>query len=204
MAYAISGEMGWPIVEMNASDQRNRDGVRRVALMASLYRDISGTGTEGLRLILIDEADNFFEGGEGGQGNRVGGDAGGLSELARVLRVSRNPIVITMNDFYEFRRKGAAREVLENSMVIEFKPYRRKNDLDYRSYRQRLTRRLQQIGEEEGIRLSQDQIQAIMDRNGTDIRGGMINDIAGMVASTADVMRRDTKKTPVRRDAEHI
>lgn len=81
-------------------------------------------------------------------------------------------------------------------MVIEFKPYRRKNDLDYRSYRQRLTRRLQQIGEEEGIRLSQDQIQAIMDRNGTDIRGGMINDIAGMVASTADVMRRDTKKTP--------
>lgn len=100
MAYAISGEMGWPIVEMNASDQRNRDGVRRVALMASLYRDISGTGTEGLRLILIDEADNFFEGGRGGR-ESGGGDAGGLSELARVLRVSRNPIVITMNDFYE-------------------------------------------------------------------------------------------------------
>ena len=59
-AYAIANYAGWNVVEMNASDQRNRDSVRRVALMASLYSDITSFASPEnatRKLILVDEAD---------------------------------------------------------------------------------------------------------------------------------------------------
>lgn len=177
-AGALANELGVPLVEMNASDQRNADAMKKVALMASQYADLfqleNDNGLGFSKIILIDEADNIFE----GRSHATGGDSGGITELSKIVSRTRNPIIITMNDYYAFRRKSAARDVINNSQVIEFRQYRRKNDTDYKVFRNRLSQRIHQIANAEGLKYSQDVVEKIMDKNSDDIRA-TINDAIG-------------------------
>lgn len=195
--HVIANELGWPVVEMNASDLRNRDSMKRVALMASLYGDLTtiGEGSSGPnKIILIDEADNIFE----GRSRQSGGDTGGIGELAKIIRSTRNPIVLTMNEYYEFRRKSSASEIINESLNIEFLQYKRRNDADYKQFRMKLLARINQILREEGIRIDHNRIMSIIDRNENDIRG-ILNDLEAMRAygqgtgtSDSDVGYRDS------------
>lgn len=176
--HALANQLGWPVVEMNASDMRNRDSMKKVAMMASLYGDLTTiddgkTGPN--KIILIDEADNIFE----GRSKASGGDTGGISELAKIIRTTRNPIILTMNDYYEFRRKSGASEILNNSLNIEFLQYKRRNDNDYKQFRMKLFSRIGQILREEGVNISQSQITRIVDANNNDIRG-ILNDLESL------------------------
>ncbi len=59
-ALALGAEMGWTVVEMNASDARNQGAIEEVAGRASITHPLSGfVGSQGPRrsLILLDEAD---------------------------------------------------------------------------------------------------------------------------------------------------
>ena len=62
-ALALAQELGWSIVEMNASDARNQDAIADVAGRASLTNTLGESGTYvgtkggGRTLILLDEAD---------------------------------------------------------------------------------------------------------------------------------------------------
>ncbi len=199
-AYAIANYAKWSVVEMNASDQRNRDSVRRVALMASLYSDItsfSSPDSVKRKLILVDEADNMFE----SRSSETGGDSGGTAELARVVRETRNPIIITMNDFYEFRRRGQNREIAENAIVIDFSPYKRKNTNDYKQFRLKLMKRIRYILDSEMISLPQSLINEIMDRDSMDLRS-IINDLESFCGGSGgkthdfDFSFRDETESP--------
>lgn len=174
-AYAIAGEMGLPVVEMNASNERSADSMKRVAMMASLYRDLS-TFDESVKreydhIILIDEADNIFE----SRNSRVGGDTGGLTELARIIKSSRSPIIITMNEFYDFRRKPAGKDIVANSVVIEFRQFQRIRDSDYKSFKLSLLQRLKHISQLEGLQFDPSAVERAIERNRDDIRS-IIND----------------------------
>ena len=63
---ALAREMGWSIIEMNASDQRTGKALEDVALRGSMFETFADDGsftrsTEGGRkLIVLDEADNFY------------------------------------------------------------------------------------------------------------------------------------------------
>lgn len=176
--HVIANEMGWPVVEMNASDLRNRDSMKRIALMGSLYGDLTkiGEGKPGPnKIILIDEADSIFE----GRSKESGGDTGGISELAKIVRNTMNPIVLTMNDYYDFRRKSGASEIINSSLNIEFLQYKRKNDSDYKQFRMKLFSRIGQILRSEGVDISQKRIIDIVDRNDNDIRG-ILNDLESL------------------------
>ncbi len=176
--HVIANQLGWPVVEMNASDMRNRDSMKRIALMASLYGDLTSFGEDAKgpnKIILIDEADNIFE----GRSRESGGDTGGISELARIVKGTQNPIVLTMNDYYEFRRKTGAAEIINNSLNIEFLQYRRRNDSDYKQYRMKLFSRINQIQRAEGLSVSQARIVEIVERNENDIRG-ILNDLEAL------------------------
>ena len=104
MAQALAKEFSWGLVEMNASDQRNAEAIRRVALRGALSDTFSDTGEflsskEGrLKLIVLDEADNIF-GRE---------DAGGIPAMAELIRSTRQPVILIVNDFYELSRRSAA------------------------------------------------------------------------------------------------
>ena len=174
-AYAIAGEMGLPVVEMNASNERSSDSMKRVALMASLYRDLS-TYDENVKreydhIILIDEADNIFE----SRNSRVGGDTGGLTELARIIKSSMSPIIITMNEFYDFRRKSAGKDIVANSVVIEFRQFQRVRDTDYKSFKLSLLQRIRYIAEKEGLQFDPSVVERAIEVNRDDIRS-IIND----------------------------
>lgn len=174
-ATVLANEAGVPLIEMNASDERNADAMKRIALMASQYGDLMNLGGDGdtsfQKIILIDEADNIFE----GRSRTTGGDSGGITELAKIINRTHNPIILTMNDYYAFRRKSAARDIINNSVVLEYKQYRRRGDTDYKMFRTRLSQRIREIAVGEGLKYSQDVVERIMEKNSDDIRG-TIND----------------------------
>lgn len=179
-ASALAKELGVPLIEMNASEQRNADAMKKIALMASQYADLFQMDEQNdlgfSKIILIDEADNIFE----ARSKTSGGDSGGITELSKIVNRTKNPIIITMNDYYAFRRKSAARDVINNSQVIEFRQYRRRNDTDYKIFRSRLSQRIHEIANAEGLKYSQDVVEKIMDKNNDDIRASINDSIAAL------------------------
>ncbi|WP_297027372.1 replication factor C large subunit [Thermoplasma sp.] len=186
-AYAIAGTFGVPVVEMNASDQRNRDSMKGTALMASLYGDLFvDSAKRPSKVILIDEADNMFE---------RGGDTGGIYELSKIIKNSANPIVITMNDLFEFRKKNYASDVISSSLVIEMKQYGRKLDKNYNEFRRNIKARLLFILKNEGYTLPDQIVDRIIDRNMPDIRS-MINDLEASAVSGTNIGDQSSRDVP--------
>ena len=77
-ALALAAEKGWDVVELNASDKRSAEALKRIAGHASE----SETFTKQRRLIILDEADNIH-GSE---------DRGGAKALYEILKRSEQPI----------------------------------------------------------------------------------------------------------------
>jgi len=86
-AHALASDLGWETIELNASDQRTKDAIRRVAGVASVTASLSGAGR---KLIVLDEADNLHG----------TADRGGAREILEVIRTSRQPIILIVNDLY--------------------------------------------------------------------------------------------------------
>jgi replication factor C large subunit len=86
LAYAVAGEMGNEILELNASDFRNKEKINQIVGPASRQASLFGKG----KIILIDEVD----------GISAMKDRGGLAELLGLLAKSAFPVVITANDIW--------------------------------------------------------------------------------------------------------
>ena len=170
-ALCVANNLNVPVIEMNGSSQRNRDKIREIAGNAASTRDLMSFEAEKRsvdKVILIDEADNMHEG-------KNADDSGGIRELASVIRASRNPIIITMNEYYDFRRKLGADLVLGLSEIIEFKQYLRRNDNNAKNFRISLFKRIRQILELENRTVRAEVLNEIFDRDGIDIRA-ILND----------------------------
>ena len=103
-ALALAREMGWTLIEMNASDSRNADAIERVATRGSVLQTFSPTGeflrTEqgGRKLIVLDEADNVF-GRE---------DKGGIAAIVSLIQNTRQPVILIANDYYALTRRSSS------------------------------------------------------------------------------------------------
>jgi len=86
LAYAVSAEIGAEILELNASDFRNKVKIAEIVGGASRQASLFGRG----KIILIDEVD----------GISAMKDRGGLVELLALLAKSAFPIIITANDIW--------------------------------------------------------------------------------------------------------
>jgi DNA polymerase III delta prime subunit len=86
-ALALARDLGWTVVEMNASDARNQAAVEQVAGRASLTHTLGDTGTYrspsqgGRTLILVDEADCMT----GGRATETAGAGASPSTLREFL-----------------------------------------------------------------------------------------------------------------------
>lgn len=155
LAYALAHEMGWEILEFNASDTRNKDNVERIIGAAS-----SSAGLFSKRkLILIDEVDGL-------QGTA---DRGGASAISSILSSASQPVILTANDAWD-KKLYALRT---SSRFIEM---RRINKRTVRSV-------IARIAKEDNIHLNDDELDAIAENSDGDLRSAII-DLHGFIPNS--------------------
>lgn len=163
-ALALAKDYGWDIIEMNASDHRNADSIRRVAGLGSVSETFSDDGeflstTEGRRkLIILDEADNLF--------GRA--DHGGAKAISQTIKETGQPVILIVNDYYALTRKASAVKTLAQG--VTFARHREAAVLGV----------LRSICEAEALTVDADLLSEIARNAAGDLRGA-INDLQMLV-----------------------
>ncbi len=165
LALALASEMEWGLVEMNASDQRTGGAIRSVALRGSLTNTFNDAGDYldtkdgGMKLIVLDEADNLF-------GNA---DRGGIPAISELIKETKQPVVLIVNDFYDLSRKSSA--VKNDTLQIKFQ----------KPSASTIAKTLRSIAESEGVRTDDLVLRAIAENAGGDMRAA-VRDLQSVAA----------------------
>jgi len=157
VAYALKDQYDIEIVEMNASELRNKGRVEHVAKSALLAGTLSGKG----KIILLDDVD-IFAGRE---------DRGGTSAVASLLKEANCPVILTATDAWN-RKISAIRsecELVEMKKVNKFA----------------IKKLLQEISAKENIGLDEKMVSEIAENAAGDVRSA-INDLQARSRSSRD------------------
>ncbi len=158
-ALALANEMGWDVVEMNASDQRNSKIIEQIAIRGSRFNTFGEDGSylsasEGKKkLIILDEADNFF-------GNA---DRGAMPVVNNLIKTTLQPVILIVNDFYELKRKSDA--VKDHTLQITFK----------KTTASTMSKALYKIAEAEGVEVEPAAMEIIAANASGDMRAAVRN-----------------------------
>ncbi|MDQ2054725.1 replication factor C large subunit [Halobellus sp. H-GB7] len=130
-AHALANDMGWEVVELNASDERTADAIERFAGRASRNATLAGSvggDSGGRQLVIMDEADNIH----------YQYDRGGKQAVTRLLKEANQPIVLIANEYYDMSNglRNAAqeiefRDVSARSIVPVLRDTLRKEDIEF-------------------------------------------------------------------------
>jgi len=146
-AHALARDLGWEVIELNASDQRTAGVIEKIAGSAASMNTLFG----GKRLIILDEADNLHG----------TADRGGMRAIAGIIKSTFQPIVLIANDVYELTPT-----IRNLCLEIKF------GSVQSRS----MVPALKKVCESEEISCSLDAIQQIAEGAGGDLRSA-INDL---------------------------
>ncbi|MFA5141480.1 MAG: replication factor C large subunit [Candidatus Woesearchaeota archaeon] len=102
--YAIANELAKEIIEVNASDCRNKDAIDAVVGSASKQTSLFFRG----KIILVDELD-----GVSGMNDR-----GGVAAIADIVKTTSFPIVITANNPFD-EKFSSLRKVCDSTEFVE-------------------------------------------------------------------------------------
>jgi len=169
-AIALAHDMHWQVIEMNASDARNADSVRKVAARGARFQTFLSDGSYvrasegGRKLIILDEADNLF-GAE---------DRGGIGAIVETIEESGQPIVLIVNDLYELTRRSSSLKRL--CKTIKFQ----------RIHAATVKSVLKKVSKAEGVTVSEDMLEHIATKSQGDLRSA-INDLQLVSAGKTDV-----------------
>lgn len=161
-ALALAHDMGWDYIEMNASDQRTKDAINKVAGSASHMGTFEGTA--GKRLLILDEADNLH-------GNA---DRGGESAIINVIKNANQPIILIANDFY-----ALSKPLRDLSEPIQFRSILSTS----------IVKVLKKICSAENIKCEPDALMKIAERT-NDLRSA-VNDLQAAAIGREDVTLAD-------------
>ena len=174
-AHALANDLGWDVIELNASDERTADVIERIAGRAAKNRSLGGAvaggDDAGRQLIVLDEADNIHH----------QKDYGGQQAVADIVKGANQPILLVANDLYDMSRslRNAGRQ-------IEFR------DVSARS----IVPVLRDICRREGVEYEASALEAIAERNSGDLRSA-INDLQA-VAEANETLTVDDLVTGAR------
>lgn len=157
LAYAIRQEFDLDLLELNASELRNRERVERITHGASMAGSLSGRG----RLVLIDDADVLA--------GRA--DTGGSGAITEFLRDSPCPTLVTATDVWD-KKLAPIRTECE---IVELK----------RVSRVSIRKLLAHIASHEKLVLSPDAIAAMADNSHGDVRAAL-NDLQALTPTVRD------------------
>jgi replication factor C large subunit len=161
LAYALASELDLEILELNASDLRDKEKVGQIIGPASLSHSLFKKG----KIILVDEVDGISS-----------RDRGGLSELLSILEKTAFPLIITANDIWQ-QKFNLLRQ---KSDMVPLK------ELDYKV----ILDILRSISFKEGVRISDDVLTSIAIRARGDIRAS-INDLEVLAKSNEALLVKD-------------
>ncbi len=148
LVQAAARELGYELIEVNASDKRDFKSVKEI--IGNALKNASLFGRK--KLILIDELDGIT-GLE---------DRGGVKALVEVIKDCKNPVILIANDPWKDKLRPL-RNLVE---MIEFKPISPRNGIPY----------LEKICEAEGIKADRAVLRALIERNNGDLRSA-VNDL---------------------------
>lgn len=148
-AHALAHDMGWEVIELNASDQRTADIIEKIAGSASQMSTLEGAGKK--RLVIMDEADNIHG----------TADRGGERAIVELIKKTSQPIILIANELYDMSAglRGACKPVQFNSVMSRS-----------------MIPALRRIAEAEGITCSLGVLDKIAENAGGDLRSA-INDL---------------------------
>jgi len=158
-AEALARDMGWSIIEMNASDQRTGQAIEDIAIRGSKFNTFSDdgsyldTGKGQRKLIVLDEADNFF-------GNA---DRGAIPVITKLIKESLQPVILIVNDYYELSRKCSAAKT--NTVQITFQKPKAVS----------MVKALNRIAANEGVTVDPDAMNLIAEKANGDMRAAVRN-----------------------------
>ena len=182
-AEALAREMGWGIVEMNASDQRKGSAIEGIAVRGSQANTFGSDGSYldavqgGRKLIVLDEADNFF-------GNN---DRGAIPAVNELISTTKQPVILIVNDFYGLSRKSSA--IKTKTLQITYK----------RPQASTIAKALYRIAEQEGVEVDPAAMDAIAENAAGDMRAAVRN--LESMALGEDSVTKEMSDELSRRDA---
>lgn len=147
--HAIAEQLGFDILEVNASDKRNAESIKNIVGAASIQASLLSSK---IRIILIDEVDGI-SGTE---------DRGGINELIKILKSTVNPIIMTANDPWS----PNLRPIRDLCLMVQYKRAAPASVLSI----------LKKICELEGVEYDEAALKKIAEASGGDIRSA-INDL---------------------------
>lgn len=174
-AIALANDFGWSAIEMNASDQRNADSINRIAMRGAIAETFTDMGEflsskEGrLKLIILDEADNIF-GKE---------DRGGIPAIVELIKLTKQPVVMIVNDFYALSRKSSL--IKSGTEQIRF------NHINSNTVKSVI----RSIAKEQGVKTSDRVLELIAQNANGDLRSA-IRDFQAIAQGETEVREEDT------------
>jgi replication factor C large subunit len=156
LTYAIAEERNMELLEINASDKRNKGTLQELLGNATKQMSLFGTS----KIILVDEIDGL-------SGVH---DRGGASELATIIKESAFPIIMTAEDpwsskFSKLRSQSSLLEVKQQSPDM-------------------IKTVLQKIADKEGVSAEDEALRFISRMSNGDIRAA-INDFQSSISGNA-------------------
>jgi len=184
-ALALASDIGWIVLELNASDARNETSIKRVATAGAVNETFNSNGgftssrKGGRKLIILDEADNLYEKLDKSEGGTSLGDRGGKKAIIDTIRVTKQPIILIVNDFYELTKGGG--EPLKNlCTVIQF----------YNVNSNQIVELLKYICKQENITADLLVLKTIADRSKGDVRSA-VNDLQALCLNRKVIRSED-------------
>jgi len=162
-AHALAREMGWEVIELNASDERTSDIIDKVAGSASRMGTLDGTGIK--RLIIMDEADNIHG----------TADRGGERAIVELIKKTSQPVILIANELYDMSPglRTACKPIQFNSVMSRS-----------------MIPALKRIVEAEGIKCGLGVIEKIAENANGDIRSA-INDLQAIAQGKPSIQIED-------------
>jgi replication factor C large subunit len=162
LVLAYGREHGYDVVEVNASDWRDEARVKAVVGESSLQATLEGSTK---KIILVDEVDGIA-GKE---------DAGGIAALSRIIDETRVPLVLVANNPWDPKLAP----IREKCLMLEFR----------RLKKTEVVKRLREIAEMEGIKVSDAVLEKLAERSEGDLRSA-INDFQAIAGGRKVVDER--------------
>ncbi|MGV8087051.1 MAG: replication factor C large subunit [Candidatus Woesearchaeota archaeon] len=173
--HALANELDLEIIEVNASDVRNSEGLETKVMPA--IKQMSLFGKE--KIILIDEID----------GLSGTSDRGGVSTIIKLIAQSPYPIILTANDPWEQKFN----DIRKNSILIEYKAL---STLEQSTH-------LKKICEKEKIKIDEDALAHLIRVSQGDLRAAL-TDLENVSSLNRNITRKDIEQTSDREREDTI